>query len=366
MSILSSGLKSNLKENDVFGNEIKTSLLKKIDKIFGKGLSYYVNPIEIKEDGEESIFFRKDNFNADLNLSAKQIVNHFEQEKISISALSKLSDLKQERSIPSYTISNNPKEVAEHIRHFLYPDFSDKKRDFLKSLISKFAEYNILVFEFVENWNKKEKVNINGFYLAPNTIVLKRNQKSFSREIFTLIHELGHYLINEEEIDETINEDYPHYNSLSRIEKWCNDFAYFFLVGNFNKTIESLSIANETNDYNRGILDDIARRTNLSVFALYTRLLINGKISVKNYKEVSNEIAESIKEREAEERRLRELEKQKALEEGREIRGSAAKPILSPLYVNTIQSAFFEGVINEAEFCKRLNIPPNKIDGYLQ
>ncbi|MFX4971243.1 ImmA/IrrE family metallo-endopeptidase, partial [Acinetobacter baumannii] len=66
----------------------------------------------------------------------------------------------------------------------------------MKNFISKFAENNILVFEFIETHNKKEKANINGFYLTPNVIVLKRNQKSFSREIFTLAHELGHYLLN--------------------------------------------------------------------------------------------------------------------------------------------------------------------------
>ena len=63
------------------------------------------------------------------------------------------------------------------------------------------ATKNIMVFEFIETWNKKEKANIDGFYLKPNLIVLKRHQ-SFSREIFTLAHELGHYLLDEEEIEE--------------------------------------------------------------------------------------------------------------------------------------------------------------------
>jgi radical SAM superfamily enzyme YgiQ (UPF0313 family) len=43
----------------------------------------------------------------------------------------------------------------------------------------------------IETWNKKEKANIDGIYLSPNVIVLKR-QKSYRRETFTLIHELGH------------------------------------------------------------------------------------------------------------------------------------------------------------------------------
>ena len=38
----------------------------------------------------------------------------------------------------------------------------------------------------------------------------------------------------------------------------------------------------------------------------------------------------------------------------------------SPLLVSTVQTAFHEGVINEYEACKALNIPPGKLDKYLQ
>ncbi len=364
--LVSEGLKKKFTDEQVFKSEIKLSLLKKIDKVFDKGLNYYLDPKQLHQAKEESIFFRKDKFNADLNLSAKKIVNHFEEEKISLSALSKLSDLENERILPVFTIKNNPKEVATEIRKKLYPEFNNKKREFLKSVIAKFAECNILVFEFVENWNKKEKVNINGFYLKPDTIVLKRNQKSFSREIFTLIHELGHYLLNEEEIDEYINEDTPDYFSLSRIERWCNDFSYYFLIGELDKVVTALETGSDKNDYHHDILDSIAMQTNLSVFALYTRLLINEKISLNNYRKVCKEISNSINARETEERRKHEQERLKALEEGRQMGGAAAKPLLSPLYVSTIQSAFYEGIINEADFCKRLNIKPERIDNYLE
>lgn len=364
--LVSEGLKKKFTVEEVFKSEVKPNLLKRIDSVFGKGLNYYIDPKHLKEAKDESIFFRKDKFNADLNLSAKKIVNHFEEEKISLSALSKLSDLKYERLLPVFTVKDKPKEVATEIRKKLYPEFNNRKREFLKSLIAKFAERNIFVFEFVENWNKREKVNINGFYLKPDTIVLKRNQKSFSREIFTLIHELGHYLLNEEEIDESMKEDSSDFNSLSKVERWCNDFAYFFLVGEFDKTLTRLATATDSNDYHHDILDSIALQTNLSVFALYTRLLINEKISLSNYKKACNELSDSIRAREAEEQRKHELERLKALEEGRKPGGAAAKPLLSPLYVSAIQSAFYEGVINEAEFCKRLNIKPERIDNYLK
>ena len=82
LSLVSEGLKKQFTEEEVFRSEMKASLLKKIDKVFGKGLNYYIDPKQLREAKEESIFFRKDKFNADLNLASKKIVNQFEEEKI--------------------------------------------------------------------------------------------------------------------------------------------------------------------------------------------------------------------------------------------------------------------------------------------
>jgi Zn-dependent peptidase ImmA (M78 family) len=360
------GLKKHLTESEVFNSSISISLLKRIDTIFNKGLNYYIDPKDLKESKEESIFFRKDKFNAELSLGAKQIVNQFEEEKIALSALAKLSGLNTNRILSFYTIKNDPKKVAAELRNSIYPGFNRDKKGFLKSLINKFAECNILVFEFVETWNKKERANINGFYLAPNVLVLKRNQKSLRREIFTLVHELGHYLLNEEEIDEKVYEDFIDYNSLNQIERWCNDFAYYFLAGKYETDIDKLEQASAKNDYHHSLISSISENTNLSTIAIYTRLLLDKKISAADYRKISDEIFESIKEREKQEKLTREIEKKQAESEGRKIKGSTPKPIKSPLFVKTIQSAFFEGVINEAEFCRRLNIKASKIEAYLQ
>lgn len=358
---LNQGRKRAFIENEVFGSQIKISVLKRIDKLFNKGLSYYIDPKNLSESKEESIFFRKDKFNAELNFGAKQIVTHFEEEKIAFSALSKLVDFKTERILPFFTTKNNPQRVAEEIRNQLFPGFNKDRKAFLKSLINKFSEYNILVFEFIETWNKKEKANINGFYLSPNVIVLKR-QKSYRRETFTLIHELGHYLLNLEEIDEKIGDDFSTYESLDKIEKWCNDFAYYFLIGNLDSIILNLEKANSLNDYQHELIKEISNQTNLSEYALYTRLRINDKISYGDYQTVKADFENKYRENEDKLKKERELEKL----EGRKSNARAAKPILSPLYMNTVQSAFIEGIIGESEFCKRLNVKPENIDKYLK
>ena len=356
---ISVGLKNPITEEDVFGQDIQVSHLKRIDKIFEKGLHYYLDPKSPEKSKEASVFFRKQSFqNDELNLGAVKIVNKFEELKLSLSAIAKLSDLDFKRQINKYSISDNPREIALKVRQELYPRFNRDRRTFLKALISSLATKNILVFEFIETWNKKEKANIDGFYLKPNMIVLKRYQ-SFSREIFTLAHELGHYLLDEEEIEEI---NYSVYNkNLSTIERWCNDFAYFFLVGDYAVVLDKLEIASPDNDYHHDLIEKISFETHLSRLSLFTRLLYQKKISKSNYAFVREEFEELYRQRQKE----KELEKQLLKEQGIKQRGSVAKPIPSPLFLTTVQTAYYEGVLNEYEVCKKLNIKPEKLDKYI-
>lgn len=365
LDILNKESDKEFTKKEIFKPEIKISLLKKIDSIFKKGLNYYLDPKDLKVTKEESIFFRKDRFNAELNIGAKQIVNHLEEEKIELSALATLSDLKITRKLNIYNIKHHPQKVALEIRQLLYPSVNFGLKEFLTHLIVKLAEYDVLVFEWIEQWNLKNKSNINGFFLTPNFIAIKRNQTSFKREIFTLLHELGHYLLNAEEIDDK-TEDSIEYSSLSKVEKWCNDFAYYFLIGNLDTTLSKLDQASPKNDYHRELIESISQETNLSTIALYTRLLINNKIAKTSYSNVVNEILEEIQKRQEKEKLEKESERIKAKEEGRKLGGGIAKQIQSPLFLRSIQSAFYEGVIGEAEFCKRLNIKSDKIVKYLQ
>ena len=360
--LLNKDRKRPLTQKDIFKSEIKIDILKKIDKIFNKGLNYYINPDDLTKSKDESIFFRKQQFNADPNFASKKIINQFEEEKISITSISKLSDVNLDRLLQIYSIKDNPQHVAKEVSNSLYPKFNRDLKEFLKAIISKLADQNILVFEFVETWNKKEKANVEGIYLSPNVIVLKRLQKAFRREIFTLSHELGHYLIDEEEVDEKISEYAVDYFSLNQIERWCNDFAFFFLAQDYSEIIGKLDIASEKNDYHNDILETITERTNLSLIALYTRLLINNKISQKNYKVIKEDLYKKFLAKEDEEKQKKELEKAT----GKETKGSTPKPIQSSLLVKTMQFAFLEGIINEVEFCRRLKLKPNKLELFLQ
>ena len=358
---ISEGLRKPILQTEIFAGKVKLSHLKKIDRLFKKGLHYYLDPKPPLESEDASIFFRKEDFNSDLNLGARRIVNFFEEEKISLSAISKLSELKVERMLPVFSLQVSPQKVANDVRKYIYPAFSADKKSFLKSLIGNLGNHNVLVFEFVETWNKIDKANIDGFYLSPNVIVLKRHQRSFRREIFTLIHEFGHYLLDEEEIDELDLQkviDYP----LVSVERWCHDFAYYFLIGEFDSTISEIVSANSQNDYQHDLIDSIRDHTHLSRRALYTRLLLLGKMSPRDYNIIRQEEEEIFKERELAEKREKELRK----EMGITIEARSPKPILSPLLVKTVQIAYLEGIISEAEFCRKLNINARQMESYLQ
>ncbi len=357
---VSAGLKNPLTHNDLFSTEIEVSHLKRIDKFFKKGLHYYLDPKAPETSKEASVFFRKKKFNSELNVGARKIVNEFEEFKISLSAISKLADLDIKRIFRVYKVIDSPEAVAEEVREYLYPKFISDLKEFLKSLIIKFAEHNILVFEFVETWNKKDKANIDGFFLNPNVIVLKRQQTAFRREIFTLIHELGHFLLNEEEIDIL---DYQQIgrSDLPAIERWCNDFAYHFLAGDYAKELNMIQKADSTNDYHHDLIQKISYHTHLSRIALFTRLLYERKLLNQDYQKIKTDLEERYQAKIEEDKKLKELEKEK----GKKQKGSPPQPIKSPLLISTIQTAFYEGILNEYEVCQKLKITPNKLEKYI-
>ncbi len=359
--LMSEGLKAPVAIEEIFAKEIKVSHLKRIDKVFNKGLHYYLDPKSPEVSRDASIFFRKNKFGTDLNIGARKVVNKFEEFKISLSAISKLAEINLTRRLPIYKVTDDPKKTASEIHKKLYPVFETNLRDFLKALIGRLAEYNILVFEFVETHNKKEKANIDGFFLNPNVIVLKRQKSSFRREIFTLVHELAHYLLNEEEIEQLDIASLAE-KKMSTIEKWCNDFAFYFLAGDYLEVVENLGQADSRNDYHLEQISKISAATHLSQIAIFTRLLLNGQISQTSYNIIKADFDAQFRIREEEQKKQKELDKLNGVPQ----RGSVPKPIHSPLLISTIQTAFYEGIINEYDVCKTLNISPENLERYIQ
>ena len=359
LTILNDGLKRKYTCEQVFTHEIDLKVLKKIDKVFNKGLNYYVDPAPIQVGESMSVFFRKKNLGEMLNFTSKKVVNDFESLKNYLASLDKLSNVRTEVTLPHCTQRTSPRVAAARVRELIYPEKEAKTpRDFLKGLIYTLSKCGVLVFEYLEAPNKKEKANIDGFFLKPNFIVLKRHSY-FKREIFTLLHEVGHCVLDVEEV-ESLNSQQMDYTTMSKTERWCNDFAFYFLVGKYADEFMGIDKADGTNDYQFPLFEKISQECHISRRALFTRLFYDGKMSQPDYENVLRDLDEQFSQW---------LEKKKVLgassEEGFKKRISAPKPIYSPMFLSTLSVALNDGVVRPAELY-RMNIPSKVVEGLRQ
>lgn len=355
LSLLNEGRKKLLTTDDVICDTIALPILKKIDKFFDRGLAYYQDFSDVSNSQSTSVFFRKENFAAELNLESMHVVHKFEQQKFLIDGFVALTEMNVQVSVKRFDITENAMKAAESVRALFMPEKTPKtSRELLKAMIAACAENKIFVFEFIETWNKKNRANIDGFYLNPNMIVLKR-QKSYKREIFTLAHELGHCLLGVEEVEplDLANLDI---SSLSNVERWCNDFAFYLIAGADAKLLDAVAAVSPDNDYCHDLASEVSKRTFISRLAIYTRFLIDKKVSPANYAAIKADLMEQYNLR---------LQKEKEAVKDNNTHPAPPKPIMSPLYIETMQMALFKGVISETQFCKYLNIKPSKMEKYL-
>ena len=356
-------LKKGLTWEDVYRDSVPLNVLKRIDGVFNKGLFYYADPVTPKQEKRASVFFRKDTFGTDLNFGARLRVREFEDLKTRLNTISKLSDIKLERRLPVVNTATKPRDLAFEMRKQVLPLFTNDKRTFLKNFINKLGEQNIFVFEFVDASSKRDKANVDGFYIHPNAIVLRRMQKSFSREIFTLAHELGHYLLDKEEIEQVdVAAMSLHDVTVSEVERWCNTFAYFLLLGeDMANVLDNVPLFDRQNDYGHDLVKRISKETNLSRLAIFTNLLVQKKLSYRHYLDIKAEMEEEWRRKEQE----KELKKTEDKAKGIEVQGRNPQPIKAEIVANVFTLALTSGIIGEQEFCKAMDVKPKEISKFV-
>lgn len=355
LSALNENRKRPFSLADLSGDEIRVALLRKVDEIFKKGLSFYLDFSPIDASQQTKVFFRKKQFQSDLTMEDKRIVDSFESLKSLLDGYRALTDTTN----ACYPLSHiadttmHPQAVADKVRVRLLPDnkISDHRR-FLKAIIQKLADINVYVFEFVETWNKKEKATIDGFFIKPNVIVLKR-QRSYKREIFTLAHEIGHYLLGVEDVESLDMSRVEKSRASNAIERWCNDFAFYLIAGDAVNELDRFKGYSE--DLNQAI-DELASSTHISKMAWYTKLAYDNKVPMSRYAVIIQRLKD-----EYDERQRKEADERKKKDSG----GRTPRPIISPLYVETMQYAFYNGMVSETSFCEHLKIPQTQLDRYL-
>ncbi|MGX2972680.1 ImmA/IrrE family metallo-endopeptidase [Helicobacter sp. T3_23-1059] len=329
-SRLKSIIESELKKPLDLSKPINKGTLAEIDTIFNRGLDFYTNPNPINK-ANSSILFRKENISDDLDIGDVQLITKCEEQMHYISGLAKISDFAfTQRTLPNFSLQVSPQEVAKKMQILLPTKQNLSDKQFLESFIKNLAEHNILVLENIETHNKKYKSNLCGFFIKPNIIALKNQGRK--REIFTLAHELGHYLLENENIDKDIFIQNP-----QNEEKWCNQFAFYLLIGEKLSTLESLQ-KDEINIENK-IIKNISAQKHISRLALFYQHLSIKNITWQDYSLLKEEL----------EQKYREKKQAQSTNNDNNKKGGFASqpPIISPLQKDIFVNAFLEGVVDE-------------------
>lgn len=363
----------NLNElNDILNRKakIKFSVLNKIDEIFKQGLTWYISQRGLPERRKSSIFFRKDSFNTSLNFESKKLVANYEDLKFELQVLCKQINFNPNRIMNEYNISDDPEIAGKELRE-KFDEIQDKlidkqiikkaksDRDYLKNLMRVMEHFNIFVFEHADKRKKPEKkISFNGFFMLPNIIVIKRQQKYLRREIFTLLHEFAHYLLNIEEIDKNVETN--NFKNQNSVEQWCNTFTYSFLIKGHEEEFSKLKFASSENNFYKKEIKELRDKTYLSELALYTRLRTEGRIQKQDYYEIKNEMIRNIRKRIQEEKIKLKREQSLKKERGEKIIIPGSKEIKSNLFEEIVKINYFAGNITEMELREHLKIKANK------
>ena len=348
---LKSIIEPKLKKSIDLSQPINKGILAEIDKIFNRGLDFYTNPKSINK-ANSSILFRKENISDDLSIGDVQFIASCEEQMRYISGLAKLSDFAfTQRKLPNFSLQDSPQKVAQEMQ-FLLPAQSKSDKQFLESFIKNLAEHNILVLENIETHNKKHKSNLCGFFIKPNVIALKNQGRK--REVFTLAHELGHYLLENENIDKDIFIQNP-----QNEEKWCSQFAFYLLIGEKLSALESLQ-RDKINTDNK-TLQNISTQKHISRLALFYYYVDSGKIKWSDYHSLKDKLDDEYKNK-----KETQYNKQDENEEKNKFI-PIQPPILSPLQKDIFVNAFLEGAIDEYTLRTRFKnyIKNNNLEGFI-
>jgi len=182
----------------------------------------------------------------------------------------------------------NPIQLATHVRKYIGITIEqqfvfDGQESAFKAW--RHAIENVGVFTF--KGPLKDKF-ISGFALLDDQfpVIFINNASSFSRQTFTLIHELGHILYNIHGVTD-VNEEYIDYMNESdqALEIKCNAFAAELLVPNdvFEKDKKFIKNVNED------IIVELAYRYSVSREVILRKFLDHGDISRECYLNMSSQ-----------------------------------------------------------------------------
>lgn len=144
----------------------------------------------------------------------------------------------------------------------------EKQMSFLNSnkLLEYVREklYDIGIYVFKDSFRDN---SISGLCIYDDSfpIVLLNNKATFNRQLFTLFHEIYHIYTKEADVDFVARNE----------ESACNNFASEFLIPE-KDLLNEIETVDELEDKN--VIDDLAKRYNVSADAIMYRLVKMGKL----------------------------------------------------------------------------------------
>ena len=200
---------------------------------------------------------------------------------------------------------------------------------------SAFYECGVYVFKeaFKDN-------SFSGFclYDIKYPVIYINNSMSYSRQIFTLFHELCHILIKTSGIDKA-NDDYIRRLELDnrKLETICNMFAGKFLVptNDLLKLIDNVEI-NEKN------IEKLSKKYSVSRDVILRKLLDMGKISKEAYEKKHSDYQDEMY--------------RKPINNGGGNYYNTKKAYLGENYINDVCSNYYSGKIDLYETANYLNV----------
>lgn len=217
--------------------QIEISLLINLDEnLFKRGIPFYF--LNFIPQEKMTLNFRR---NSDkLPPKDRLVLRNYQNLRYDLKELMENMSTPQSRKIKIYSQDEDPKIVAAEISKkfgFDKLDLSKEKIDNIFNYLREKIEGEGLFIFKTDAQSIDRNLKLSGcIFLEGNlpSLILIKNQNP-KRNVFTLLHEFAHYLINEGE-DVTSE----HENDPKDAEWWCNTFASYFVLPE-DKTKEFLN-----------------------------------------------------------------------------------------------------------------------------
>lgn len=278
IKIPTSKLAAILKGNE----EFSVSQLKKIATFFNKGLLFFLESGPVDETRLRTAGFRTlSNENPNLDPKLKSLIERAErQRQVFLGLLETNGDLASRDFKPPLLIGLSINDASSTIRNWLQ---LGNQLDFV-SYRAAIEKQGILVFRsngFAGKWQIPSDSGICGFSIFHKRypIIFVRKQESEKRQLFTLIHELGHLLLHSTGFIDELDDLYSHTGK----ERQANAFAGNLLVP--PEFLNQIDLRNKPHSYQNydAWLKDFSRLWGVSVEVILRRLLDSNDITKNEY-----------------------------------------------------------------------------------